>query len=255
MSRWRWLHRSPIPVSMRTRRSPRITRRQRKASSIRLRSSGGLTFAHSGRGTTPNIVPPSRAKLPSRTSCTSNVPIRRDMARSDYTFRPVRYELLIQASEAGQQFDAERADAAFAKRPFRERPDGTRLWCLKHGEVEVRPLVEGGRRLGTELRAPLQNGLDLIRELVVEGAAVAQEAGARLVDPQLGRGISAVDEGAVADQYFQTARYAGEMAGVSEAVGVGMVGVEPGFKPGTKVLLGLAALVALVAWLFDRLLG
>ncbi len=163
--------------------------------------------------------------------------------------------MLLQAPAAGQQFDAERADAAFAKRSFRERPDGTRLWRLQHGEVEVRPLVEGGRRIGTELRVPLMNGLDLIRELVVEGATVAQEAGARLVDPQLARAVSAADEGAVADQYFQTARYAGEMAGVSEAVGVGMPDVEPGLKPGAKVLLGLAALVALAIWLFDRFAG
>ena len=170
-------------------------------------------------------------------------------------FPRVRYELLIQAPAADQPFDAERADATFAKRPFRQRPDGTRLWRLQHGEVEVCPLVEAGRRIGTELRAPLQSGLDLIRELVVEGAAVAQEAGGRLVDPQLGRWISAADEGAVADQYFQTARYAGEMAGVSEAVGVGMPEVQAGLKPGTKVLLGLAALLALALWLFDRLLG
>ena len=41
---------------------------------MRLRSSGGACFAHSGFGTTPNIAPPSRRKKPSQSEISSRSP-------------------------------------------------------------------------------------------------------------------------------------------------------------------------------------
>ncbi|MFZ5470837.1 MAG: hypothetical protein ACOZIN_15535 [Myxococcota bacterium] len=168
----------------------------------------------------------------------------------------MKYELLFQSADAAVPFDSEPVDALLSARGVAERPDGVRIWKLENGEVEVRPLVEGGRRLGTELRLPLSHRLELVREVVVEGAALAAQAKVQLFDPQLCKGIGADDEGLVADQYLRTARYAGEYAGVSEAVDASFAGPLPGeMKPVTKLLLGGAAVLVLLYWLVVKLLG
>ncbi len=166
----------------------------------------------------------------------------------------MRYELLLQPLEPGAPYDPSVAEARLADRAAR-RPDGTLLWRLPHGELEVRTLVEGGRAIATELRVPLTGNLDLAREAVTEGVALADAAGACLFDPQLGKRLSAGDDGLVADRYLRVARYAGEMVGISEAVGVGQAPPEEGLKPGTKVLLALAGFFLLLIWLSNRLLG
>jgi hypothetical protein len=166
----------------------------------------------------------------------------------------VRYELLLQSPAPGAPFEPARVDEVLRGRAVEERPDGARLWRLKAGEVEVRRLVEGGAELACVLRVPLSDKLDLVRELVVEGSTVAQEAGARLYDPQLSRTLNASDEGLVADQFLRTARYAGEMMGLPEAVGASFAVPDEGLKPGTKVLLGLLAVGALLWVLMEAFL-
>ena len=56
------------------------------------------------------------------------------------------------------------------------------------------------------------------------------------------------------DQYFRTARYAGEYMGVSEAVIASYGAEEPGMKAGTKVLLGIAAFIGVIIVLFEYVL-
>ncbi|MGA9524554.1 MAG: hypothetical protein WBV82_24065 [Myxococcaceae bacterium] len=160
----------------------------------------------------------------------------------------MRYELLLQTGDTAVPFDSTTVDAALARRPVTERADGTRLWRVKSGELEVRPLIEAGVPRAMELRVPLGEDPALVREAVVEGAVLATEAGVILYDPQLARIVGPSDEGLVADQYLRTARYAGEMMGVSEALGASFGPVEEGLKPGTKVLLGITA-VFVLAWL------
>ncbi|MBX5482309.1 MAG: hypothetical protein IRZ16_10810 [Myxococcaceae bacterium] len=165
----------------------------------------------------------------------------------------MRYELLLQTSQAGLPYEVAKVDAALAARGVTDRGDGFRVWKLKAGEVEVRAVVEGGTTVATELRVPLSDKLDLIRELVQQGAALAEEAGARLYDPQLSRTLGAQDDGVVANSFLATARYAGEMMGVPEAVFASFGPPETGLKPGTKVALGLIGLVAVVWFVVDAL--
>ena len=94
---------------------------------------------------------------------------------------------------------------------------------------------EDGQVMATELRVPLSDKTELIREAVEEGATLAAAAGARLIDPQLGRSLTANDSGAVADQFLRTARYAGEMMGLSEAVAASYAPPPEGMSPGLKV--------------------
>src|SRR5258706_1965806 len=54
----------PIPVSISTKPSSCSTSRHRKASGMRLRSSGGARRAQSAFGTMPNMAPPSRCWVP-----------------------------------------------------------------------------------------------------------------------------------------------------------------------------------------------
>src|SRR5215470_1924914 len=88
MSRCFSSHLEPIPVSTSTRRLPSLISRQRRASSTRFRSSTGCRFCQSGLGTMPNIAPPSKAMLPSRTSWSSNLPKHSAMASPAYRLPP-----------------------------------------------------------------------------------------------------------------------------------------------------------------------
>lgn len=120
----------------------------------------------------------------------------------------MRYELVLQARAPGAPFDAGRVDALLAARPGAVRPEGVREWLLAHGGVEVLPLRDGKRVVGTELRVPLEARPDLLLEVLEEAATLAREAGARLFDPQLGQVLTAADTEQVVAQYLRTEQYA-----------------------------------------------
>jgi hypothetical protein len=167
----------------------------------------------------------------------------------------VRYDLLLQPKEAGVPYDPAPVETLLTARGAAPaKPDGARTWRLKHGDVEVRPLKENGVIIATELKVGLSDKTELIRELVLEGVTLASEAGVKLVDPSLSKTLTANDEGLVADQYFRTARYAGEYMGVSEAVIASYGAEDPGMKAGTKVLLGIAAIIGAIIVLFEYVL-
>jgi hypothetical protein len=167
----------------------------------------------------------------------------------------VRYELLLQTMVPGTPYDSARVDVLLSERGAAARPDGVRIWRLKAGEVEVGTLREGGQIVATELRVPLSDRTELVRELVEEAAALAAAAELRLVDPQLGRTLSANDGGAVADQFLRTARYAGEMLGVPEAVAASYAPPPEGMSSTTKAFLGLGILLLFLYLLVDALLS
>jgi hypothetical protein len=165
----------------------------------------------------------------------------------------VRYELLLQTADPGTPYAAERVKERFVARGLAFAEDGSAKWNLKAGVIEVRPLKEGGVVVATELRVPLSDKTDLMRELLSEASTVAEEAKVRLFDPQLTRGVSIKDDGAVSDQFFRTAKYAGEMLGVSEAIGASFAPPETGLKPGTKVLLGMVGVIVLLYFIAEHM--
>ncbi|WP_338279566.1 hypothetical protein [Corallococcus caeni] len=117
------------------------------------------------------------------------------------------YELVLQARAPGAPFDTERVEALLAARPGTVRPDGVREWDLGVGAVEVLPLRDGKRVVGTELRVPLEDREELIREALTEAAALAHQAQLRLFDPQLGRVLTGSDTEMVVEQYLRTELY------------------------------------------------
>jgi len=155
----------------------------------------------------------------------------------------------------GTPYDSTRVDALLQERGAFARSDGQRVWRLKSGDVEVGELREGGQLIATELRIPLSDKLDLVREVVEEGATLAAAAEVRLIDPQLGRALTANDSGAVADQFLRTARYAGEMMGVSEAVAASYAPPPEGMPVGFKVLLVIGGGFFLLYLLVNSLLS
>ncbi|WP_232293170.1 hypothetical protein [Stigmatella aurantiaca] len=167
--------------------------------------------------------------------------------------------MLLQTLVPGTPYDGPRVDALLRERGVTARPDGTRVWHLKAGEVELGELRENGQLVATELRVPLSEKTELVREVVGEALMLAALAEVRLVDPQLGRPVSIQEDGAVADQFLRTARYAGEMLGLPEAVAARYEAPPDGMQAGTKVLLALiAALLSLyfvVSFLLDQLRG
>lgn len=141
----------------------------------------------------------------------------------------------------GTPYEVARVDALLAERRVAARPDGVRVWHLRNGDVEVGELREAGQVVATELRVPLSDRPDLMREVLGEAATLATAAGARLVDPQLGRALTATDEGPVVEQYMRTARYAGEVAGMAEAMGASSYSTAAtesrGFQPSARFFL------------------
>lgn len=165
----------------------------------------------------------------------------------------MRYELLLQSLEPGAPYDQGKVVDLLRQRGLVFAEDGSAPWKLKSGEVEVRPLKEGGQIIATELRVPLLDKTDLMRELLAAASTLAEEAKVRLFDPQLTRAVSEKEDGAVADQYFRTAKYAGEMMGVSEALGASFEPPSTGLKPGTKILLAIIGFCIILFLIADHL--
>jgi hypothetical protein len=162
----------------------------------------------------------------------------------------VRYELQLLPAEPGTEYPATEVNRALAQRGA---ADG--VWTLSTGPLEYRPLMEAGKQLGLELRIPLTGEAERIRQATTEAVRLAVEAGVRLYDPQLGRPLGEKDEAEVIIQYQRNARYAGEMMGVSEALGASYGSPEvPGLKAGTKVMLALIGLLILLGVLTDAIL-
>lgn len=165
----------------------------------------------------------------------------------------MRYELLLQSREVGAPFDPAPIDALLTARGAKDQPDGSRLWRLKHGDVEVRRLLENGVPIAFELKIDLSDKTDLVRELLLEAVQLATDADARAVDPNLAKTLTANDEGLVADSFFRTAKYAGEYAGVSSAVMASYGSAEPeGMKKGTRLLLIGAGVVVFLYLLIQQ---
>jgi len=166
----------------------------------------------------------------------------------------VRYELLLQSLTPGAPFPAERVAECLRALGAQLAADGAGSWALAGGVVEVRPLKEGGQQVATELRAPLSEKVDVLRELLVQAAAAAAQAEVCLFDLQLSRPVGKADQGALGDQFMRMSRYAGEMAGVSEAVGASFSAPAEGLKPTTKILLGLVGACVFVYFIVQSLL-
>lgn len=166
----------------------------------------------------------------------------------------MKYELLLQPLESTLPWEPERVEPLLQGRGVKP-PDGAgaREWRLKSGYVDLKPLRDGTELRGLEIHVPFSDKTDLVREVTVEASALAKESGLRLLDPQLSRTVTAADAESVADQFLRTARYAGEMLGVSEAIDASFAPPEPGLGGGTKVILGIIGLVFLLILLLDLL--
>ncbi len=166
----------------------------------------------------------------------------------------MKYEFLFQPQEPGAAFEPANLEGVLSARGATARPDSVWVWELKHGPVELRRLSTDGKPVAMELKVPFSGKTDLVAEAVIEGVSVADALGLRLVDLQLNRALRPSDAAAVADSFLETARYAGEYMGVSEAVDAGFYkpGEEDAGTSGTtfKVLLALLVfgLALYLAW-------
>lgn len=165
----------------------------------------------------------------------------------------MRYELLLQPALTGAPFEVEAAEAAIKARHGLQRPDGAWVVTLPHGELEVTRLLEAGQTRGLVLKVPLSHQLELIRETLHWGIEITHETGLALVDPRVMRALSLTDEGSLTDAYFQTAKYAGEYRGVSEAV-LAAYGTQdpPVLGVQAKVFIAIALFLGVVFWALSR---
>ena len=155
----------------------------------------------------------------------------------------------------GAPFGAEMVDRALDGRGVPGEAGSTRPWTLKAGVVELRPLVEGGVRIATEVLIPLAETAALARECLAECARLAIETDTLLFDPQLLRQVTERDADALAEQFMRTARYAGEMMGVPEALPAAFGIPRTGMRAGTKVFLGIVGFFVVLYLAADFLIG
>jgi hypothetical protein len=155
----------------------------------------------------------------------------------------------------GTPFDSARVEALLEARGAKTLPSGGRAWQLQHGAVELHPLREGGQWVATEVRIPLSDRTELIREAVIQVGEVAKEAEVRFFDPQLGRALSGRDEGVVAEQYERTARYAGETLGMVDAMPSSTGTENQGFQPTSKFFFGVIGFFVLLYLIMDWIGG
>jgi hypothetical protein len=161
----------------------------------------------------------------------------------------MRYELLLQPSAPDQPLDLAALAQALLERGG--SLEGAKAWKLKAGEVELGELREGGQPVALEVKVPLSHRVELLGEALKAAAELAQSCQLKLVDPQLGRVVGEKDDGVVSEQFLRTARYAGEMVGLTEAVGASFQPPPSGLQPMTKVLIGLGAIAVLLYWVVD----
>ena len=161
----------------------------------------------------------------------------------------MHYDLLIQSMTPGVTYDPGATEAAFDSKGAMLQPDGSRRFRLKHGDVEVRRLLEGGAAVATEVRVPMSDRADLVREAFVETLGIASGLGLKVVDPLLSRSVVLNDESAVADAFMRQADFAGRYCGVSAAVPANFGHMDSAMKPGTKLALIIIA-VGVAVWMF-----
>ena len=163
----------------------------------------------------------------------------------------MRYELLLQRPPAAETFDAERVARVLA-----EKGEQAGRWQLPAGAVEVVTVREGGAAIAISLGVPISDKTELVRAMLEAGVEVAGVAEVVLFDPQLMRPVAAADVEAVAEQFLRTARYAGEMLGIPEAIGASFAPPpQTGLKSGTKVLLGLVGFFVLLYLVLEGVLS
>ena len=171
----------------------------------------------------------------------------------------MRYDLLLQSLVPGTPFDSDRVEALLEARGAKSHPSGGRAWQLDSGVVEFFPLREGGQWVATEVRIPLSDRTELVREALVRVGELAREAEVRFFDPQTGREISTREDGAVVEQYERTARYAADTMGVASAMSVEGGGESQGFQPTTKLAFGIMGFFGLLylvmKWIDAQLRG
>lgn len=162
----------------------------------------------------------------------------------------MQYELLWQSGDRDTPYPLEAVEAALASRNVIVRPDGGRSWVLKSAPIDLGAVNEAGKQVATELKISLSERDAPVREAVKEASELAAELGLVLFDPQLMRQITERDADAVAEQFLRTARYAGEMLGLPEAVAASFAPpVETKLlSPGMKVILLIIGALVLALW-------
>ena len=163
----------------------------------------------------------------------------------------MRYELLLQSSVPGAPYQATRVHERLTARGVIVTPAGNAIWFMKSGTVELAPLLDGGRQVATEVRIPLTDKGELVREALGQAAEVASEADVRLYDPQLSKAVGASDVDDVLAQYWKTANYAAETLGEADAFLSANSTLAETQKKGWKIVLGVLAVLVLLYLLSD----
>lgn len=121
-------------------------------------------------------------------------------------------------------------------------------------ELELLPLREAGTVVGVELKVPLSSQTALLEEAVRWAVEAAQALELRVVDPQQGLALTSASA-SVTDEFLRAARYAGEFAGVPDAVAVSSLAEHREGSSAASRLLLAAVVFLVVLWGAFRIAG
>jgi hypothetical protein len=156
----------------------------------------------------------------------------------------VRYELLLQPRIAGTRLDLDAVERAFVGLAM--KPVGAnRVWSLPEGDVDVSLVREGASTVAVALAVPLSDRSALVLACLREALKVTAVADVSVVDPQVGSTVNAASEGSVEAEFLRAARYAGEFAGVSDALGASFRPNDDGMPFSTRLLIAFVVFLVM----------
>lgn len=159
------------------------------------------------------------------------------------------YDLVLQSRTPGEPAPLDQLLVALSGRGAQLDAKGNGVLKVDRGEAAVSPVLENGVTVGLDVRVPFHEKLELLESIFKVLVDVAEVSEARLLDPQRNETATHAGFTATTDEYLRMARYAGEYGGVSEALGLSSMGVQPEENSGSvRWLMAVAVfLVALYA--------
>lgn len=149
------------------------------------------------------------------------------------------YDLLLQAAQPAEPFDADRLEAAIVARGGVRRADGAVRWVFPAGEIVALRLREAGMLIGLELKVPFSDRPELLMQVASAAVELAKDTDVRLVDPQLNRTVLDAEGASMVDEFLRISRYAGQYHGLGDALSAPLPTSDESLSPVTKGVLAL----------------
>lgn len=159
------------------------------------------------------------------------------------------YDFVLQSRTPGEPAPLDQLLVALSGRGAQLDAKGVGVLKVDRGEATIQPTIENGATIGLDVRVPFHEKLELLESVFKVLVDVAEVSEARLLDPQRNEVATHASFSSTTDEYLRMARHAGEYGGVSEALGLSSMSMQPEEDSGSvRWLMAIAVfIVALYA--------